>query len=485
MKKHTIGKGSLAGARSIFLIAALLGSVFIIIGAYFNNLFINLALPVLTMLVYIALGNRLSLLNRVGPSYADSIYYLGFIFTLIALTSTLFAFDESNMKVGQLVSNFALALVTTIIGLTMRIFFNTFYYDVNVSRRSVMDALQKETEEFIAATHTVSLRLKGIESQAVDSIEKARNDSIAQMEEVNKSINEVLITSKSAIDDASKASLIGMEKVVDQSLQKINGFNIPEDFFTSKLDIPLNTLAARIQRTSDLLDGLHKEQIRIKNSSKSVATSFVRINKNLDSSNDSLLEFSKSININKESAKSVENFSILLSSLAKEVQNAMREVTNGIEPLKGFSKEACNLRESVSGLPDSVDTLAKSLDESISTLKLNSDSLQDLSKLALNFHSYSEGMNQLLPNIKQSMGNLPQLSNSLGDLDEKINMLSSTVSSSSKVYDSMHETLKSRVDTVNDFQNQIREALTKVTEDTDKITSYLLTSTKYIAERLE
>lgn len=371
-------------ARYIFLLAAALGSVFIVSGAYFNSRFITLVLPLLTMLVYMLLGKRLGLLHKGGPSYADSIYYLGFIFTLVALTSTLFSFDESNMKVEQLVSNFALALVTTIFGLTMRIYFNTFYYDVNVSRRSLMDALQKETEEFIAATHTVSLRLKGIESQAVGSIEKARNDSIAQMEEVNKSINEVLITSKSAIKDASEASLIGMEKVVDQSLQKINGFNIPEDLFTSKLDIPLNTLATEIQRINNLLDGLHEEQIRIKDSSKSVATSFVGINENLDSTNDSLLEFSKS-----------------------------------------------------------------------------------------------------LPKIKQSMENLPQLSNSLGDLDEKINTFSSTVSSSSEIYDSMLETLKSKANTVNDFQDQIRGALTKVTEDTDKITSYLLTSTKYIAERLK
>ena len=90
------------------------GIASIIAGTYFNSLLINLILPVSIMVYYIyEIANKteeaLSIEQR-----ADSVYYMGFIFTLVAMTASLVALAYNDeIAFNTVVINFGLALVSS------------------------------------------------------------------------------------------------------------------------------------------------------------------------------------------------------------------------------------------------------------------------------------------------------------------------------------------------------------------------------------
>ena len=66
---------------------------------------------------------------------ADSVYYMGFIFTLVAMTSSLIALAyDDELRFNAIVINFGLALATTILGLSIRIMW------LQLSSQSLADA---------------------------------------------------------------------------------------------------------------------------------------------------------------------------------------------------------------------------------------------------------------------------------------------------------------------------------------------------------
>lgn len=64
--------------------------------------------------------------KRLGRA-GDNLYYLGFLYTLVSLAMSLFEFsliDESTGKITQIITNFGIAIFSTIFGIFFRVFFN-------------------------------------------------------------------------------------------------------------------------------------------------------------------------------------------------------------------------------------------------------------------------------------------------------------------------------------------------------------------------
>ena len=85
---------------------------------------------------------------------ADSCYYLGFILTLCAMIYTLITLDVDNIQdiFNEVVRSFGLALVTTIIGLVMRIWWlqlastNAFEGEETIREKLIAEAQELETQ---------------------------------------------------------------------------------------------------------------------------------------------------------------------------------------------------------------------------------------------------------------------------------------------------------------------------------------------------
>jgi hypothetical protein len=88
---------------------------------------IRLALPVAVMVFYAAAAYRLP--NVDVPKLADSVYFMGFLWTLWALIDTTVIKHEVSQ--GSIFRVFGYALVTTTIGMFLRLFLVQFHYSVD------------------------------------------------------------------------------------------------------------------------------------------------------------------------------------------------------------------------------------------------------------------------------------------------------------------------------------------------------------------
>ncbi len=155
-----------------FLIAA--GIVAIAAGTYFNNLYINLAIPVVIMLyytytVYYEDEGALSIEQK-----ADSVYYMGFIYTLVAMTASLVALaNNDQLDFNSVVINFGLALTTTIIGLVVRIMWLQLDSQSLDDAESILkDRVIKQTRKLSEETENIITKMTALSSQLEDATDQ-------------------------------------------------------------------------------------------------------------------------------------------------------------------------------------------------------------------------------------------------------------------------------------------------------------------------
>ncbi len=162
---------------------------------------------------------------------ADNLYFLGFLFTVAALLVSLYKFsqvtDESTLSNNPLtvVGDLGIGLITTLIGLFLRVLFTQMRTDPD------------EIEERI--------RLK-----LTDAVEVTRDkilDTLSLVEEAQILIKQILLESQERLIEFNKT----FETSILQLSQKIQSIDIPSDMITSKLDPPLGSAEKSLQNFSD------------------------------------------------------------------------------------------------------------------------------------------------------------------------------------------------------------------------------------------
>ncbi len=93
-----------------------------------DPVFMGFCVPLGVMLAYLLLGwqlvkngDRQALLN-----YGDSAYYLGFLFTIASIILALMDLSRTEFAVGDVATRFAVAMLTTLLGMAIRVYFVTF-----------------------------------------------------------------------------------------------------------------------------------------------------------------------------------------------------------------------------------------------------------------------------------------------------------------------------------------------------------------------
>ena len=101
MKRREINGGIFAKVqiKYLFLLALVSGVFFILLGGYSNESYLSVVLTISVMIAYFLMGQKIverELLTN--EQFADSNYYLGFLFTLISLASSLYILSSGSME---------------------------------------------------------------------------------------------------------------------------------------------------------------------------------------------------------------------------------------------------------------------------------------------------------------------------------------------------------------------------------------------------
>ena len=139
------------GDLALFVVAAFAGATAIVtLKSLGLPQWIVTALPVAIILVYAGPVGFVRYFRLRADRAGDSCYYLGFLFTLVSLGVSLFHFRLDEGQIEILITNFGIALGTTIVGMALRVVFAQFRDDPVEIEREVRAELGEAVSRFRA-----------------------------------------------------------------------------------------------------------------------------------------------------------------------------------------------------------------------------------------------------------------------------------------------------------------------------------------------
>ena len=167
--------------KSLFALCFVLGAALIIYGKLaLHSMALAILAPNIIICAYAVLIATQPKVHR-SASDADNLYYLGFLFTIVSLGSTLFTFDTTSASLAQtLIQGFGVALSTTIIGLFLRTLLLPHHIDIGEQDQAARLQLYDATNEFIKAlsqnTHKLNDAFDGNTSRMSKAFEVAADN---------------------------------------------------------------------------------------------------------------------------------------------------------------------------------------------------------------------------------------------------------------------------------------------------------------------
>lgn len=130
----------------------------------------------------------------------DNFYYMGFIFTLTSLAVSLYQYSVGS-DVGEIVSNFGVAVASTIAGIVLRIFFNLLRRDPieveHIARLELAEASRKVRRELdnilielaFFRRENQQMLAEGFEEIRAE-VKKTTESTLGTLEQVSKSLEQ-------------------------------------------------------------------------------------------------------------------------------------------------------------------------------------------------------------------------------------------------------------------------------------------------------
>jgi hypothetical protein len=269
---------------------------FVIIGGIINWFFSGNIVVVIgssICIVAYALFGRLVAKYK-SQEFVDTIYYLGFVFTLIALGIALLKYKD-NVDIATttvIITQNGVALFTTIVGLVLRVLFT----DIKKEEKPVDDEeLKKSMRQLVNELNSLSKGIKENGSKVVEQTEElssAIKESSTSIEEAGQivalSVQTIVNDLQKDLADNLKGITGALTKETERHVEehkelikqtagqlksgiedlvgRISSLDIPPDIVSSKIEPALSNANAAVQRFADEVDSTVEQSINIQSS---------------------------------------------------------------------------------------------------------------------------------------------------------------------------------------------------------------------------
>ena len=355
-----------------FLIGA--GIVAIAAGTYFNNLYINLAIPVVIMLyytykVYYEDEGALSIEQK-----ADSVYYMGFIYTLVAMTASLVALaNNDQLDFNSVVINFGLALTTTIIGLVVRIMWLQLDSQSLDDAESILkDRVINQTRKLSEETENIITKMTALSSQLEDATNQLTTnfDSLSESFELSTAVNSNLTSLTVSAENINttftntSATLNNLNPQMEQLSQRVREAAQTPAYVREELSRLEGTSLTIMQELSTIsstltelrlnltqvFEGIGGEMNELNVTVGQTQTTFANNNnmliENISNMNNSIEQLQETISSNNAS------FSDVMDSMLTSMMESAEAIRNRSEQLQEAINQAANAQETLDNVND-------------------------------------------------------------------------------------------------------------------------------------
>lgn len=195
--------------------------------------------PVFFLFLYTLYGWRLE--NKNTVRFADSIYFMGFLWTLIALIDTVIVREITATLVFK---GFGYALVTTGAGMFLRLLVLQF-------QETLPDRFLDAQEEIDKRVVTFSEELQKATREVERFRERAGQGLDERLSGLTASLNKIQLEIEAAHNKATQSSVESLRKATDALVEELKGFTLPHE----KIRSEANRLVQQLSRSSEKLEG--------------------------------------------------------------------------------------------------------------------------------------------------------------------------------------------------------------------------------------
>lgn len=309
-KKDPWNSGSM-NPTNLFGFSIVAGILTILVGTYYSNVVINIVFPVGIMLYYAYTINKDTSESLSIEQKADSVYYMGFILTLVAMTASLVALDTNEeFRFNVIVINFGLALATTILGLTIRIIWLQLSSQDLADAESILkERILKRSQDLQDQTEKVVGSMTALSNQLSKVSEPLKNnfDRLTQTMEINEgAINKLRHLDQSADSAAQSLRLIA---------------NLAERMAVSTSELKRSVDNDTLDKIDSLKLSARDARPKIEELDSEISTSINSIRESLDSLQDSIRRTDEMI---AHSQASQEKNDSILKKFSTSIKNLLR-----------------------------------------------------------------------------------------------------------------------------------------------------------------
>ena len=315
-----------------FLLAFGVGTIFIVGSEIFGKStfarFLGTFGPLAAMLIYLTVAWQGLEQHKTNTreQVADSVYFRGFMFTLLALTSALYAVSE--IDTATIVSRFSLALSTTLVGLLVKVLMTQFSTDLENRKRRLDDGLTESMTSFQKQLNKSAVMLDQHVAAVNVRIEKLAEASFEELEELAEKHRETAQTKNAAFAESMETRLTQLADHADSQ--------------RARIDVQLDTTQDQIEKMLSQLGN------RMDTAGQKIAAGGAEVGNQLDNQ----------ARIIEALASRFQSIEVLLNK--EEQRHAMNEQRE---------EDQQRLAESVIDLSKVVVSLVKSTDEKEASLK--------------------------------------------------------------------------------------------------------------------
>jgi len=297
IKKSIFDKLDDSSVKYAFFVTYLIGALIIIFGSKFSGEYTSTVVLFVLMMSYlfgiIFLNKKFNTFVR-DEQMGDSFYYLGFLYTLTALSVSLFNIQDGELD--GLLKNFGVAITTTLIGLVGRIVMSQFRESLDEMKekaeRQISDSARKLNTQLLASIDILKNQSVNISKNTDKALQDSSSTLRRFMEENGKILQESTKKSKNVIEEFNERA--------SEITKKISKINIPtekfEEFQGSVDNIvnTLNDLEAGLKKSSAESE-IHKVTENFKSLNSSISSQSKLLNNEFANSKDTLESLSKNL----------------------------------------------------------------------------------------------------------------------------------------------------------------------------------------------
>ena len=177
------------------------------------------ALAVVTMIGYGVLSFQMPAVQLRPDRLGDNFYYLGFIYTLASLSASLLQLRTTTHNIEDLLGNFGIALVTTVVGVAGRVLLVQMRGQIDDVeervRRDLVSASADLRAQLVTALREFETFHTGVGQASRETVNKAFEQSGAQIEQIGR-VAEAAIGKLGALANANDARTQKLAEMLDR-----------------------------------------------------------------------------------------------------------------------------------------------------------------------------------------------------------------------------------------------------------------------------